>query len=148
MGLQQYHDLPLPTHHPEYTRGRDSQAGYIQFLEQTIETLKATLEANAKPSVIYELSLGPVASEKGSTALQLRVGKLLGRQAKTKWSATEKALLKKLGTIDEKEFQLMEAFYGADIPKEEDYRRTSVERLLKYWTGESDKAREWKRVNK
>ena len=56
--------------------------------------------------------------------------------------------LKQVGTPDEKEFQLMEKYYRADIEEGKDFRRTSIERILKYWPSELDKAREYDRKNK
>lgn len=82
-----------------------------------------------------------------NSPLQIRLGKLLGRRPSTKWSNDEGKLLKQIGTPDEEDLILMERFYAADIPKDSDFRRTSMERLLKHWNGENDKAREWCRMN-
>ena len=75
---------------------------------------------------------------------RIAVGKLLGRRESTKWSTDELKLLKAIGEIHADDLSLMQAFYDADIPKETDYRRTTVARLLKHWNGEIDKARAFK----
>jgi len=75
------------------------------------------------------------------TALQIRIGKLLNRREDTKWSKKEIALLKEIGEPNEEDLQLLEKFYFAEIPKDRDYRRTSLQTLLNNWNGEIDKAR-------
>jgi hypothetical protein len=70
-----------------------------------------------------------------------RIGKLLGRRESTQWSKDEIAALKAIATPSDEEWFQIEAFYAANIPKEDDFRRTDIIRLLKYWTGELDKAR-------
>jgi hypothetical protein len=72
---------------------------------------------------------------------QIAVGKLLGRRESTKWSPEEIKLLKAIKPIHPDDMVLMAKFYGADIPSDKDYRRTSLQRLLKHWSGELDKAR-------
>jgi hypothetical protein len=72
---------------------------------------------------------------------QIAVGKLLGRREATKWSPEEIKLLKAIKPIHPEDMALMAKFYGAEIPAEKDYRRTSIPRLLKHWSGELDKAR-------
>lgn len=72
---------------------------------------------------------------------RIAVGKLLGRRESTKWSAEELKLLKAIKPIHPDDLDLMQEFYSAEIPKAEDYRRTTIERLLKHWNGELDKAR-------
>lgn len=72
---------------------------------------------------------------------QIAVGKLLGRRESTKWTSAEIKLLKAIKPIHPDDLAMMQRFYGAEIPKEADFRRTTVERLLKHWNGELDKAR-------
>lgn len=75
---------------------------------------------------------------------RIEVGKLLGRRESTKWSNEEIRLLKSITPILHDDMSMMKEFYGAFLPKESDYRRTTIERLLKNWNGELDKARAWK----
>jgi hypothetical protein len=75
---------------------------------------------------------------------RIAVGKLLGRRETTKWSAEEIKMIKAIQPIHPDDLTMMGEFYRAEIPKETDYRRTTIERLLKHWTGEMDKARAWK----
>lgn len=80
--------------------------------------------------------------EKGMpTALQVRIGKLLNRRETTRWDKKELAALKAIGIPEEEDLELLENFYFAVIPKDRDYRRTSLLTLLNNWNGELDKAR-------
>ena len=82
-----------------------------------------------------------------NTPLMMRVGAMMGRRPETLWSVAEADLLKQLKDIPEDELVVMDEYYSAKIPKDQDYRRTCVERLLKYWTEELDKANTWKWKN-
>lgn len=81
------------------------------------------------------------------TPLQIRLGKLLNRRESTKWDKKELAALKGIGTPEEEDLQLLEAFYFAVIPEERDYRRRKMITLLTNWNGEVDKARAYKLEN-
>ncbi len=141
-------DLPQVSDHPEYTRGRNSLASYIQFLEQKIATLEAAGATPANPPP-FELALGEVKLSKAPDTIQLRIGKLLGRRATTKWSNAEKKLYKEISPVDEKDLVLMERFYAVEeSPDAKLYRRTTIERVLKYWNSEVDKSREYCRTHK
>jgi len=72
-----------------------------------------------------------------------RIGALKGRRESTVWSSKEMELLRKIGVIEEEDMKLMEIYYAADI-KEDDYRRTTIAILLNNWTGEVDRARNFK----
>lgn len=72
--------------------------------------------------------------------LQIRIGKLLGRRESTVWSDKELDALKKIKEPTDEEWEQIEKFYAADIPKD-DFRRTTMQVLLNNWTGELDKAR-------
>jgi hypothetical protein len=78
-----------------------------------------------------------------NTPLMIRVGKMLRRKPTTAWTAEERKFLKDIESTDEDEIELLERFYCAPIPKEEDYRRKTLARLLKHWRSEIDKARSW-----
>lgn len=73
--------------------------------------------------------------------MQIRIGKLLGRRESTAWSDKELDALKKIKDPTEEEWEQIERFYAADIPKDHDFRRTTIQVLLNNWTGELDKAR-------
>jgi hypothetical protein len=75
-----------------------------------------------------------------TSALQIRIGKLLGRRESTAWDEKELIALKKIKEPTEEEWDQIERFYAADI-KKDDYRRTTMQVLLNNWTGELDKAR-------
>lgn len=141
-------DLPQVSNHPEYTRGRDSLASYIQFLEQKIQTLESTQGTLTAPP--FELALGEVKLSKAPDTIQLRIGKVFGRRATTKWSDPERKCYKAICPVDEKDLTLIERYYFIDeaITGETLYRRTSLERLLKNWNGEVDRAREYYRTRK
>jgi len=75
------------------------------------------------------------------TMIESRIGQLMGRRPMTRWSADERASLESIGDIDDGDLSLMERFYSAVIPKNEDFRRTALQTLLNNWNGELDKAR-------
>ncbi len=83
----------------------------------------------------------------------LTVGALLRRQSDTIWTAEELEAFKasgleKLTDADfENQVAPLTAYYGAAIPRENDFRRRDVLRLLRHWPGELDRARAWVRVN-
>lgn len=79
--------------------------------------------------------------------LQIRIGKLLGRRDSTAWSKKELDALRQIGEPPEDELAMIEKFYAAEIPKADDYRRTTMQILLNNWTGEIDKARLYKLQN-
>lgn len=78
------------------------------------------------------------------TALQIRIGRLLHRRPGTRWSAKELKALKTIGTPEEEELQSLEAYYSARIPEDRDYRRRTLLVLLNNFTGELDRARNFK----
>lgn len=75
------------------------------------------------------------------TLAMIRIGKLLGRKDGTRWSPKEIKAAKAVLPVDEEDMQLLERFYFADIPKPEDFRRTTLMVLLNNFAGEIDKAR-------
>ena len=120
-----------PTHSAEFLRGYNSRNAEVAALQKKIEEL-SKLPANQKRQTTDQT--------------RIRIGKMFGRRDSTKWSAVEIKALKDIGTPDESELALMEEFYRVEEEATEKlYRRTSLERLLKYWSSELDKAREWKR---
>jgi len=105
----------------------------------------AEAEAETKAEIIPPNPQGgfslEVSESKKPDQDQIAVGKLLGRRESTKWTSDEIKLLKAIKPIHPDDLAMMQRFYGAEIPKDTDYRRTTVERLLKHWNGELDKAR-------
>ena len=80
------------------------------------------------------------------TPVWIRVAAFVGRGPKARMSVYEAEAIEKIQPSDE-ELELLEHFYSADIPKDDDRRRTSVGTLTNNWTGELDKAREFARKN-
>ncbi len=76
-----------------------------------------------------------------------RVAVMFHRRLTTAWSEKERDAFVAIGTIQEHELELMEAFYGASIPADKDFRRHDLKTCLNNWPGEVDKARKWKREN-
>lgn len=74
----------------------------------------------------------------------IRVGSWFGRRESTLWTVFEAGLLVNLRPAED-ELELLECYYLADLPSESDYRRRDLGTLLNNWTGELDRAREWKR---
>jgi len=71
---------------------------------------------------------------------QLRLGKLFNRRASTNWSAKELKALKKIGDIQEEDFELIEKYYKSECT----CLRRDIGTLLNNWTGEVDRARNYK----
>jgi len=83
---------------------------------------------------------------KENTDMMIRIGKWFNRKPETLWQEKEaQVLYQVLPTMDE--LNEMEAYYSADIPKEEDYRRRNIETLLNNWTGELDRAKGFIKAN-
>ena len=81
------------------------------------------------------------------------IGDLLRRLRSTRWSADDAEAFKAagLGALSEADFaeqiDPLRRYYLAVIPREKDFRRRDVLRLLRNWAGEIDKARSWVREN-
>jgi len=81
----------------------------------------------------------------------LAIGTLLRRKADTIWTADEfeafqAARLDQLSAADfTGQVEPLGIYYAAQIPREKDFRRRDVLRLLKNWPGELDRARAWVR---
>jgi hypothetical protein len=75
----------------------------------------------------------------------IRVAACIGRQPSTEWDKAEVKLfrdvVKREGFNDE--LLMVERFYAANRKKTDAFCRTSIERLLKHWGSEVDKARSW-----
>jgi hypothetical protein len=75
---------------------------------------------------------------------QLRLGRLFKRRDSTRWSAKELKALKALGEIPEHEMSIIEAYYTHAHSPDSDYRRRDLQTLLNNWSGELDRARNFK----
>lgn len=81
------------------------------------------------------------------------VGSLLRRLESTRWTHEEFVAFNSsgLGELSDADFaaqaEPLRGYYAAAIPKERDYRRRDVLRLLRNWAGEVDRARAWLRDN-
>ena len=78
-----------------------------------------------------------------NTPEMIEFGRLLGRGENTLWNVTEAIALQSVRPQKE-EIDLIRLFYGAEIPKDQDFRRQNIETLLNNWNGELDKARAYK----
>ena len=83
---------------------------------------------------------------KENSELMVRIGDWFGRKPTTLWSMLEADALKSVNPTED-ELLVMRGFYEADIPKKEDIRRRDIITMLNNWTGEYDKAVEFKRIN-
>lgn len=77
--------------------------------------------------------------------LQIRLGKLFGRRDTTVWKVDEIKAYKKIGKVDEDDLRALESMYYEKLPSgAPDYRRTTLITLLNNFSGELDKARNFK----
>jgi hypothetical protein len=74
------------------------------------------------------------------TPTMTRIGGWFGRQPNTLWSIAEVEALQAINPTPQ-EIDGMEAYYTADIPPEEDHRRTALYTLLNQWSTDLDRAR-------
>lgn len=89
----------------------------------------------------------PPKSPKGEWApddSQIRVSGWFNRRPTTPWSAKE---LRAWATADKspESLDLLAAYYTADLPEQEDYRRRDLATLLNNWNGEIDRARKFRK---
>jgi len=98
-------------------------------------------EGNSPSSIASSPSTSVVSISKDILGVyQLRLGKLFNRRASTSWSAKELKALKKIGEIQEEDFVLIEKYYKSDCT----CLRRDIGTLLNNWTGEVDRARNYK----
>ena len=72
--------------------------------------------------------------------LQIRIGKIKGRRASTRWTLHLVELLEAIGTPHPDDIALLEYYYAMRF-EGNDYRRGSLETLLANWDGECEMAR-------
>ena len=70
---------------------------------------------------------------------RMRPGTLLDRSQHRAWATAAPAVT----TTTDSEWQLLEAYYAADIPARDDIRRRDLATLLNNWSGELTRARRW-----
>lgn len=81
------------------------------------------------------------------TPVQCRLNRIAKRRDTTKWSQEEVKAWKSIGEIQEDDFVVVEGYYAMRLPIDKDYRRRDLLRLLRYWPGEVDRARNFKEPN-
>ena len=83
-------------------------------------------------------------SEWTPTPEQIRLGKLFNRKPTTRWSLGEIKAWRKITPVDESDFKFLEIYYAASWPEGADYRRRDLATMLNNFTGEIDRARNFK----
>lgn len=76
--------------------------------------------------------------------VQIRLGKLFKRKPTTRWSHSEIKSFRLIGGIEDGDLLILERYYTARIPEPSDYRRRDLSTLLNNFTGELDRARNFK----
>jgi hypothetical protein len=74
---------------------------------------------------------------------QSRLNRLFKRKDSTKWSDKELRAFRKI-EFSEEDIATIENYYLADHEDGKDYRRRDIQTLLNNWTGELDRAGNWK----
>lgn len=67
-----------------------------------------------------------------------------GRPIEQRWKPHELKQLKTCFPFSRRAYIKLRDYYNANIPEHDDYRRKTIYRLLQYWPGEMDRAKEWK----
>ena len=129
-----------PTAVPLAKNGSSSSSSSLSLSSSSTSSSESP-EANEVP--VPPLVPPPRQAERGwiPTALQKRIGKLVGRRDSTRWSDREIAALKALRDPAEEDLVALEAYYTLDIPSHRDYRRHGLLTLLNNFPGEVDRAR-------
>lgn len=87
------------------------------------------------------------------TALKSEISAIIGRKPTTRWLDKEEKALRKLFPYAKADLVALRAYYLAELPESEDYRRRQLYTLLNNFSGEIDRAQKWaasvlKRTNK
>lgn len=133
---EKYRDMINICYRREYQRIKQSE--YRQRLRDQQETDSSQSKT---PALANEPN-----NHWSPTPLQLRLGKLFKRKETTRWDAKEEKAVKSLVSPLEDDLRLLEAYYGASIPKDQDYRRHDLVTLLNNFNGEVDRARKFKQT--
>lgn len=75
-----------------------------------------------------------------NSALQIRVGAIMGRRAGTRWTLHLAELLEAIGMPHPEDIARIEYYYAMEIEDEKDHRRHSLETLLGNWDGECERS--------
>ena len=78
-----------------------------------------------------------------NTPLMVRVSSWSNRRPDTTWTVYEAEALAELGDIPTDDLAILETYYKAEIPTDDDYRRRTIDTLLNNWHQEVDRARRW-----
>ena len=76
--------------------------------------------------------------------LMARIGKWFGRKPSTLWTVYESEALDQCLPVDASDIAIMERYYSADIPAEDNIRRRDLGTLLNNFNTELDRARSFK----
>lgn len=111
------------------------------------------LAADPKPRKGKAGAVLPAEQPEPLRSRMLAVAALKHREPSTAWGANEVDAFRAQGLdrLSDADFtaQLapLQAYYGAAIPRENDFRRRELLTLLNHWAGELDKAKAWGRDN-
>lgn len=78
------------------------------------------------------------------TKEQIRLGRIFSRRSTTRWSNKEIKAWKAITPVSESDLSMLERYYSANLPETSDYRRHDLSTLLNNFTGELDRARNFK----
>jgi len=126
--------------HPMANDGSPSPIPTAIAIADNINTPKSPKRGSGRRT-IAEKKLTKVES---NTLVMIRIGSWFGRKAGSLWSIYEEDRLNLIEPIDPDDLTAIEKYYTEDIPNEKDYRRRDLQTLLNNWTGELDRARNWK----
>lgn len=104
------------------------------------ETERLTVSGNGREGKGIGKEVPPKPPLEG---VKKRINAIFKRPETKAWSYEEERAFGE-NQIEDEELCLIENFYSATIPKDEDRRRRSLIMLLTNWNGETDKARSWK----
>lgn len=109
---------------------------YTRYQETYCSPYKAPPSDNSVGGV-------PTAKAERLEALRLRICalKTFNRRASTLWTEREMKGLRRILDTPEKDVQVIEWYYGRDIPEATDWRRRDILTLLNNWPGEVDRAK-------
>lgn len=89
--------------------------------------------------------LGECGLSDGAVGVGRALGRAFRRRDPERWQRHEVDLLAQLGEVPADEVEVVARYYAAAIPEKDDFRRRNLERLLRNWAGEVDRANQWAR---
>lgn len=136
--------------------GRGKGRWWIICEDPNMESPETAISKSGLESPETQITQKPAATKKreevqkkdgGVLQIQAdRIAAIFKRRKTTPWSEKEVKAWKQLtkpGPLDDDELTMVERFYAANRKRPEAFCRTAVLTLLRYWTGEVDKARPW-----